>query len=143
MEIIRSECIDHGKVGDKDGYLITHRNIEGKRTKLRLHRYVYFMTHGEWPQVCRHTCDNPRCINPEHLIDGTPRDNVHDMMSRGRGLRGEQKPLAKLTVEQVRSIRDRYKYRSADANSFTLAAEFNVSQHLIMRVLKRKVWAHV
>lgn len=138
-----NKCIDHGKVGDKNGYLITHRRIGGVRTKVRLHRYVYFQTHGKWPTICRHTCDNPRCINPKHLIDGTCADNSADMVLRNRSLKGTKHHKAKLTEQDVASIRNRYKYKSHDNNSFTLAKEFGVSQHLIMRILKNKVWSHV
>lgn len=55
------------------------------RTRV-LHRLVYEWTFGEIPagQVVRHTCDNPRCINPAHLVAGTQLDNVRDMVSRGR-----------------------------------------------------------
>lgn len=136
-------CIDHGRVGDKDGYLITHRSIDGVRSKVRLHRYVFYQTYGYWPNTCRHTCDNPRCINPAHLIDGTPADNSRDMVLRARSLKGTKHHRAKLTEQDVYTIRSRYEYKSADNNSFTLAKEFGVSQHLIMRILKNKVWSHV
>ena len=36
-------------------------------------------------ELTRHTCDNPPCVNPDHLIVGTVKDNASDMMARGRG----------------------------------------------------------
>lgn len=50
------------------------------------HRLVYTMSHGPIPEgmVVRHTCDNPACENPNHLIIGTQRDNIQDTMDRGR-----------------------------------------------------------
>lgn len=54
-----------------------------------------------------HRCDNPPCVNPEHLLLGTNADNVADMVAKGRNvvLRGPQKFLAKLTLEDLRDVR--------------------------------------
>lgn len=133
-------CVEHTLKGDKDGYGLTHRVLGGQRVSVRLHRLVFAQTHGYWPQLCRHMCDNTRCINPEHLEDGTPADNSHDMVKRGRSLSGEKHLQAKLTEADVNSIRQRYVKRSAHCNSYTLAEEYGVSQHAIMRVLKHKSW---
>ena len=51
------------------------------------HRYALERKLGrelEPGEVARHTCDNPICVNPDHLLPGTQRDNVDDMMRRGR-----------------------------------------------------------
>lgn len=56
---------------------------EGER--VFAHRLAFFKANGYWPEVCRHKCDNPPCVNPNHLEDGTHKDNMRDMMSRGRG----------------------------------------------------------
>lgn len=67
------------------------------------HRYVYEMTKGEIPegQVIRHTCDNIKCLNPEHLILGTPLDNVLDRVERGRS----HNHVTKEQVEMIRTLR--------------------------------------
>jgi hypothetical protein len=49
------------------------------------HRYMWLLTYGTYPgKYVLHTCDNPRCVNPRHLWEGTQRDNMHDMIAKGR-----------------------------------------------------------
>jgi hypothetical protein len=48
------------------------------------HRLSFIVHNGFVPNVCRHTCDNPPCCNPAHLLDGNQKDNVEDMNTRGR-----------------------------------------------------------
>lgn len=67
----------HGLVGVK-------RN--GKWRTLYTHRVAWEATYGPVPEgmvVC-HRCDNPPCVNPEHLFVGTQRDNLNDMRAKGR-----------------------------------------------------------
>lgn len=59
-------------------------NYKGK--KLKAHRLSWILHYGEIPEnmvVC-HKCDNPKCVNPEHLFLGTQRDNLKDMKTKGR-----------------------------------------------------------
>jgi hypothetical protein len=64
----------------------------GKR--MYAHRFSYMQTFGEIPAgyVVMHTCDNPRCVNPEHLRAGTQKENVHDMVAKGRGSNKPETP---------------------------------------------------
>jgi hypothetical protein len=60
-------------------------NFWGPETGMsKAHRVMYFLVHGWWPEVVRHSCDNPPCCNPAHLLGGTQEDNMGDMWSRGR-----------------------------------------------------------
>lgn len=69
-----------GKV-DKDGYGF----FWCERPKIqRSHRYMFYKTNGYLPEVVRHTCDNPNCNNPNHLLGGTQGDNNRDTVERGR-----------------------------------------------------------
>lgn len=67
-----------------DGY--PRANIGGNEN-IRLHRYLYELVSGDSipeGQVVRHSCDNPTCLNPEHLSLGSPSDNMKDRQTRGR-----------------------------------------------------------
>ena len=77
-------CINHSCKGYGLGYATAWVTRNGKKCPTTLHRKVYFAHTGDWPEVVRHTCDNPRCINPEHLVGGTQLNNMQDCKQRGR-----------------------------------------------------------
>lgn len=45
---------------------------------------MFELVNGYYPEIVRHTCDTPLCINPDHLVEGSPLDNVSDRVQRGR-----------------------------------------------------------
>lgn len=137
-------CIDHGQKGNEHGYGTT--GFEGQSR--RYHRVVYCKSKGiNWKEIIgfciRHTCDNPRCINPDHLLIGTLKDNMQDMISRGRNnpLIGEKNPKAKLNEKYVVEIRDLYFYEIF--NQVKLAKLYEVSQAVVNDVILNKRWKHV
>jgi hypothetical protein len=91
--------------------------------------------------VC-HRCDNPSCVNPEHLFLGTHRDNARDMLDKGRSydrraaMLGERR-AAKLDWEKVREIR---RLAEGGAHPRALAQEYGVTPANIRAVLKGKTW---
>lgn len=76
----RTGCIEWPYRVNEDGYGVTW--FDG-RTRLA-HRVAFHLEHGRWPEVGRHTCDNRSCFNPDHVIDGTTKDNAADCVLRGR-----------------------------------------------------------
>lgn len=141
-----SICIDHGysKCLNKNGY---RRAWYTPTKKLELlHRVVYAEHNNVTMQSIaglsvRHTCDNPRCINPEHLVIGTHADNMRDRTERGRNpdVSGELNPKALLTWEAVRDIRDNYvPYKKGMRQHF--AAKYGVGVHVISDVIANRSW---
>lgn len=109
----------------------------------RAHRFSWALHHGPIPkglEVCHH-CDNPRCVNPEHLFLGTHAENMQDCGRKGRqrGNRGmffgERHPMHKLTTDDVNVIRLR---RGESARK--LADEFGVSTCTIREIQTGRTW---
>lgn len=101
---------------------------------------------GEIPEgmnIC-HKCDNPACVNPNHLFLGTHAENMLDMAKKGRRERkgvGIKNGLSKLTPNSVKEIRK--KYINENITYVELAREFNVAPPTIRCVIKRLTWKHV
>jgi hypothetical protein len=92
--------------------------------------------------VC-HTCDNPPCVNPDHLFLGTALQNTQDMLRKGRKefLKGEKHPGAKLTNNKVLDIR---KLHSEGGSRYIdLAVKFKVSIATIERIVNNHLWKEV
>ena len=102
-----------------------------------------FIANGPIPAEVkvRHTCDNPPCCNPKHLLRGSQLDNIRDRVARGRNgaAHVEANGSAKLTVAQVKEIRAlRGTVRRVD-----LAARYDVEPSTISAIWHRKIWETV
>lgn len=93
---------------------------------------------GYW--AC-HTCDNPGCVNPSHLYEGTPKDNARDCHERSRRPLGEQveRPRRKLSQEQVVTMRE---MAAQGASASTLARHFGIGSSTAHRIVTGQAWAH-
>lgn len=128
------------------GYAIT--TIAGNRRTQLVTRLVLAHTLGRpllpAMQAC-HTCDNPPCVEPSHLWEGTAEENSRDRDAKGRGARGLTNGRSRLTPAAVRDIRARYipGNNQHEGNVSTLAAEFGVKPPAIRDVVRRRTWVHV
>lgn len=116
--------------------------INGKMVGAHVVTYRYFK--GELPDgkpVVRHTCDQPACCNPTHLIAGTQADNNADMVARDRQVRGELHGMAKLTPDIVRTIRAGRTGTRGEAAR--LGRQYGVARTTINDILHGRTWKHV
>jgi hypothetical protein len=122
---------------DRKGYGIASHN----RQEFRTHRLSWIMHIGEIPEGMwvLHKCDNPSCINPDHLFLGTSDDNVRDRNEKGRTSHGERQS-GKLRREDVWAIRKEPRYRGSRA---VVAAKYGVSKSAIDLILKGASWKRV
>lgn len=110
--------------------------------KMLAHRMAYEMFVGPIPdgmQVC-HRCDNPACVNPEHLFLGTMEDNFQDIIVKQRRV-GEWNGNVRLTEDLVRTIRDAY--AKGGVTTYELADQYGVTRPNIGYIVNRKTWRHV
>lgn len=135
-------------------------SIGRRNLKAKAHRFSYEIHVGPIPDGLHvlHRCDNPPCVNPDHLFVGTDADNVADCIAKGRKHRGPRrsryapKPQgpgiqrgeacrhSKLTEADVVFIRSQPK---ETVSSRSLASRFNVSAPTIQDARRGKTWAHV
>ena len=106
------------------------------------HRLAYINKYGPVPRdlvVC-HKCDNPTCVNVDHLFIGTYQDNMDDMVGKGRSLFGEKNPNNVLSEADVMNIRRSY-YDGASAKR--LAEEYHTTAGYVYAIVWGKTWKHL
>lgn len=112
-----------------------------KGSLITSHRLAYFFETGQPLRssvVIRHACDNPRCVNPRHLLPGTNLDNIRDRVERGRSRGGfGENNKAKLREAQVREI------KASPDSPADLAKRYNVSRATIYAIKTGFRWKHV
>lgn len=135
---IVGECWMWRRTLDKDGYGKACYNMK----HMPAHRMSYEEYIGDFNKKLHvlHTCDNPGCINPEHLFLGSNEDNVKDKMLKGRQLKGEGIGNSKLKEKDIVNIR---RLRLGGATLKSIANIYNISISNVWDVCKRNIWTHL
>lgn len=131
-------CVEWPGSKDAGGYgrLWVHgKYVRAHRVALALHLGVDVKSLG----VVRHTCDNPGCVNVQHLLNGTIADNNRDRAERGRSspLRVDRR---KLTYEDAEAIRTVYVPRSRAYGTRALARVYGVTSCVITKIIQGRTY---
>ena len=129
-----------GAVGGKNDYPSMHY----RQRTARVTRVMFMLTYGEIPKglyVC-HRCDNPLCVNPDHLFLGTQKHNMRDAVLKGRikipGLKGEDHGNSLFKNEDV--IRYRKEYQ-AGRKLASIIEESGLTRSTVQRMLAGKTYS--
>lgn len=115
---------------------------DGKYLMQRAHRVAWELTNGPLlgsSQHLCHTCDNRKCVNPAHLFIGNPKLNMQDCAAKGRfnNRKGENNPRSKLTIDDVKNI------RNSDLPLSKLALQYGVAKSVVGYARNKITWTHV
>jgi len=124
-----------GAYSKTSGYGVISHN--GKQTQP--HRVAWELAHGPIPDgmyICHH-CDNKKCVRPDHLFLGTPKENTADMIAKGRIARDDKMPQTKLSPNDVRNI------RASSGKAKVIAAQYGISEIYVYQLRARKFRKHI
>jgi hypothetical protein len=106
-----------------------------------MHRWSYEHHNGPIPDgmLIRHSCDNPPCVNPAHLLLGTERENMADAVERGRASVAERHSR-KLTNADVVTIRACI---AAGEKQAHVARRFGIAESTVSEMMHGRTWKSV
>lgn len=122
--------------------------INDEKKIVLAHRFGYEIVFGDIPanlEIC-HKCDNPSCVNPNHLFLGTHRDNMIDAVRKGRmnptlpDNRGENHGNHKLTESDIIDIRNKYYCGESQGD---IAGSYSINQSTVSRIVNGVRWKHI
>lgn len=143
---------------DKDGYGKFNVKLKNRFITKSAHRISFELTNGEILDEVKilHSCDNPSCVNPFHLLSGTHKQNMQDMKEKGRAAKGnnngkrlypeknkkgEENKASKLTEKDVKEICDLLKNKVF--NNVEISKLYCVHVDTIWRIKSGKIWSHI
>lgn len=130
------DCWEWTAFRDRDGY--------GHFDKSAAHRLAWEFYNGPIPNgllIC-HTCDNPPCCNPEHLVLGTNVENMLDMKNKGRAAKGSNQGTSIFTENDIKIMLTEI-YNNQYQSMSEIAFYYECSVTIISNILQGKYWQHI
>ena len=124
-------------IGTKGYGMLTVKNKSRRAHRLSYEAFIGPILDGL--HVC-HRCDNPACVNPDHLFLGTNEDNLADRMMKDRSTKGERHPFAKITNEQAMEIIRLIQSGLSDKNVSLLTS---ISKRIVRSIREGVTWNHL
>jgi hypothetical protein len=141
VDLVPGGCWSWLGAHNRTGYgTINIKHASGRWTVVGAHRLAWELFNGPIPEGMQvlHNCDNPNCVNPEHLRLGTQSENIKESFDKGRSIqKGEYNGAHVLTEEAVREI------RTSDSSNTELGEKYGVHSSTISLVRSNKRWGHV
>lgn len=137
------DCWEWTRALNRRGYgIFSVPSEDGGHWCMTAHRISYFLKHGNLPRmlVC-HTCDNRKCVNPEHLFLGTYTINRADCLAKKRQSVGSDIHASRLSEGDVRLIRFLYSVESISNRE--LSDRYKVTFKTIRDIITRYTWKHL
>jgi hypothetical protein len=121
---------------DFEGY----GRVQFDRKTFKAHRMAYELTYGRLDSgiLVQHSCDNPICCQPKHLVPGTNTTNQEDKLLKGRQTAGERNSRAKITRQQAEEIRRLYALGGYTQQA--LGQRFGLAQASVKDIIARHTW---
>lgn len=134
LEEKSSGCLEWTGSTTRDGY----GKVKIKQKVYGAHRIAFLIHNRCLPKdkEIMHKCDNKLCCNPEHLVAGTHKDNMQDMIKKGRQGKVKNK-IIKLTIEKVTEIR---RLSDEGLSKHKIASRFNISCHHVRDIVNNVYW---
>lgn len=125
------------------GYGHFGRYLNDKRVMYKAHRYAYEFYKGHIPEglLVLHTCDNPACVNPDHLFVGTHKDNSQDMLRKGRFGYPRNPNHHWLSFERAEEMRQ-FAKENPTMKQKDMAKHLDTSTAQLSRILNYKIWSN-
>lgn len=130
--IEQTSCVLWTGALNSGGYPVTWK--DGKT--VYAHRVAANAVKG---QVVLHTCDNPACVNPDHLKIGTAKDNSQDMVAKGRQATGEGCGNSKYKEWQIHQVRN----LKGKLSSRAVASIYKMSKTNVLDIWNNKIWKKI
>lgn len=138
---LETDCWNWGGMKDRHGYGYINEYINhGRSLHHFVHRISFHITNPEMDishRVVRHSCDNPSCFNPLHLLIGSQADNMRDSLDRNRAIRGEGSNFCKYSDDLIEEIRQ--EFAEGGTNYNRLSKKYGLSrEHIRSLILGRR-----